>query len=145
MTDRAWAVFTARAILGIVFFIGGIYKTFMWGPLEHARSLFVVPYAKTFLPIWSLWATGAAVPVIELIAGALVLIGLWTRPSLWVLSGILVMVTFGHLLLQSSTSINPFILPRSALVLVVLLLPRDADRFSLDWLRSGRGRGTELA
>ena len=139
MTDRAWAVFTARSILGIVFFIGGFYKTFMWGPLEHARSLFIVPYAQTFLPTWSLWATGASVPVVEFIAGGLVLVGLWTRPSLWVLSAILVMVTFGHLLLQPSTSINPFILPRSALLLVVLLMPREADRFSLDWIRTRRG------
>jgi uncharacterized membrane protein YphA (DoxX/SURF4 family) len=142
-TDRAWAVFTARSILGIVFFVGGIYKVFMWGPLEHARVLFVVPYAGTFLPIWSLWATGAAVPVIELVTGAFVLVGLWTRPSLWVLGAILVLVTFGHLLLQPSTSINSFILPRSALLLVVLLLPREADRFSLDWVRTRRAGGTE--
>ena len=140
MTDRAWAVFTARSILGIVFFIGGIYKTFMWGPLEHARVLFIEPYSNTFLPIWALWASGAAIPVIELITGALVLVGLWTRPALWVLSAILVFVTFGHLLLQSSLSLNGFILPRSALLLVVLLLPSDADRISLDWSRTRRDR-----
>ena len=137
-TDRAWAVFTARAILGIVFFIAGVYKVFMWGPLEHARLLFVEPYATTFLPTWALWATGATVPLLELVAGALVLVGLWTRPSLFVLGGILVLVTFGHLLVQPSTSINPYILPRSALLLVVLLLPRQADRFSWDSIRSAR-------
>jgi uncharacterized membrane protein YphA (DoxX/SURF4 family) len=142
--DRAWAIFTARTILGIVFFIAGVYKVFMWGPLEHARVLFVEPYTKTFLPVWSLWATGAVVPVVELITGGLVLVGLWVRPSLWVLGAILVLVTFGHLLLQSSVSINPFILPRSALLLVVLLLPREADRFSVDWLRT-RGTGAGKA
>ncbi len=143
MTDRAWAVFTARSILGIVFFIGGIYKVFMWGPLEHARVLFVEPYANTFLPVWALWATGTVIPVVELVTGALVLVGLWTRPSLWVLSAILVFVTFGHLPLQSSTSINPFILPRSALLLAVLVLPSDADRFSLDWIRTRRTRAEQ--
>jgi len=136
--DRAWAIFTARTILGIVFLIAGAYKVFLWGPLEHARVLFVVPYAQTFLPVWALWATGAVVPIIELLTGALVLVGLWTRPSLFVLGGILVFVTFGHLLLQSSTSINPFILPRSALLLVVVLMPHEADRFSLDWILSRR-------
>ena len=137
---KAWAIFTARTILGIVFFIAGVYKVFMWGPLEHARQLFVVPYSDTFLPVWALWATGAAVPVIELITGALVLIGLWTRPSLFILGGILIFVSFGHLLVQPSTSINPYILPRSALLLVVLLLPAAADRFSLDGLLARRAK-----
>lgn len=117
----------------------------MWGPLEHARVLFVGPYAQTFLPVWSLWATGAVVPVLELIAGALVIVGLWTRPSLVVLGAILILVTFGHLLLQSSTSINPYILPRSGLLLVVLLLPAADDRFSLDYLMRSRSRGVAPA
>ena len=117
----------------------------MWGPLEHARVLFVGPYAQTFLPVWSLWATGAVVPVLELIAGALVIVGLWTRPSLVVLGAILILVTFGHLLLQSSTSINPYILPRSGLLLVVLLLPAADDRFSLDYLLRSRHRGAAPA
>ena len=73
-------------------------------------------------------------PVIELLTGALVLIGLWIRPSLFVLGGILVFVSFGHLLVQPSTSINPFILPRSALLLIVLVMPAQWDRFSLDGL-----------
>ena len=144
-TDRAWAIFVARTILGIVFLVAGVYKTFMWGPLEHARLLFVGPYAQTFLPVWSLWATGAAVPVLELMAGALVLVGLWTRPALVVLGAILILVTFGHLLLQSSNSINPYILPRSGLLLVVLLLPASADRFSLDHLLRSRSRAAEPA
>ena len=131
--DRAWAIFTARSILGVVFCTAGIYKTFMWGPLEHARVLFVGPYADTFLPVWALWTTGAVVPVVELIAGALVLVGYWTRPSLFALAGVLVLVTFGHLLVQDATSIIPFIMRRSALLLVVLLSPASADRFSLDY------------
>jgi thiosulfate dehydrogenase [quinone] large subunit len=138
-TDRAWAIFTARTILGVVFFIAGVHKVFNWGPLEHARRLFVEPYAETFLPAWSLWATGAAVPVIELVTGALVLLGLWTRPALFALGGILVLVSFGHLLVQPSTSINPYILPRSALLLIVLVMPSHLDRLSLDALLARRG------
>jgi hypothetical protein len=42
-TDRATAIFVARAILGTVFFVAGLYKTFMWGPVAHARELFVIP------------------------------------------------------------------------------------------------------
>lgn len=134
-TDRSCAVFVARAILGVVFFIAGFYKTFLYGPLEHARVLFVGPYADTFLPVWALWATGTMVPIVEVVAGALVLVGLWTRPALLALAGVLVLVTFGHLLVQPATSIIPFIMTRSSLLLVVLLSPADADRFSLASLR----------
>src|SRR6266705_560692 len=50
-TDRAWAIFVARTILGTVFFIGGVYKVFIWGPIAHARVLFIEPYSHTFLPL----------------------------------------------------------------------------------------------
>ena len=137
--DRAWGLLLARTLLGVVFVVAGLYKTFMWGPLEHARVLFVEPYANTWLPTWGLWASGTMIPILELVAGALVLVGLWTRPALYVLGGILVFVSFGHLVRQPGTSINPFILPRSALLLIVLLLPAAADRFSVDALRRGGG------
>ena len=133
-SDRSWAIFVARTILGVVFCIAGIYKTFVYGPLEHAGRLFVEPYADTFLPVWALWATGTVVPIVELVAGALVLVGFWTRPALLALLGVLVLVSFGHLLVQPATSIVPFIMPRSALLLVVLLMPPDDDRYSLAYL-----------
>ena len=80
-TDRAWAIFFCRAILGLIFFMAGVYKCFVMTPFGHARRYFVGPYADTFLPTWSLWATGTLVPVVELIAGALVLVGFKTRSA----------------------------------------------------------------
>jgi uncharacterized membrane protein YphA (DoxX/SURF4 family) len=144
--DRATAIFVARAILGTVFFVAGLYKTFMWGPVAHARELFVIPYADTFLPVWSLWLTGVIVPPVELVAGGLVLVGLWTRPALLALAAVLVLVTFGHLLVSPTDSIFRFIMPRSALLLIVLLSPAEADRYSLSFmLRSKRRRNAEVA
>jgi uncharacterized membrane protein YphA (DoxX/SURF4 family) len=144
--DHATAIFVARAILGTVFFVAGLYKTFIWGPVAHARELFVIPYADTFLPVWSLWLTGVIVPPVELVAGGLVLIGLWTRPALLALAAVLVLVTFGHLLVSPTDSIFRFIMPRSALLLIVLLSPAEADRYSLSFmLRSERRRDAEVA
>ena len=94
-TARAWAIFFARSIVGFIFFMAGAWKTFQLGPLTHARQLFVEPYAPTFLPTWSLWATGVVVPVVELIAGGLVILGLRTREATIALGGVLVFVTFG--------------------------------------------------
>ncbi len=56
---RALAVFVARGVLGLVFFMAGWWKVFEMGALEHARSLFVGPYAESWLPAWALWALAA--------------------------------------------------------------------------------------
>jgi thiosulfate dehydrogenase (quinone) large subunit len=132
--NRAWAILFARGVLGFIFCMAGVYKVFQMGPLGHARKFFIEPYADTFLPAWSLWAVGAIIPVIELIAGALVIIGLRTREALVALGAVLVLVTFGHLLKEPLYQFHTHVIPRLALLLFILMLPREDDRFSLDHL-----------
>jgi len=121
--------------------MAGVWKVFQLGPLGHARKYFIEPYADTFLPMWSLWAVGTTIPVIELVAGALVIIGLRVRDALVALGCVLVIVTFGHLLKQPLYEFHTHVIPRLALVLFVLMLPRDDDRFSFDYLlRQRRAR-----
>lgn len=131
--DRSWALLFARLVLGLIFFMAGVYKVFQLGPLEHARKYFL-PYADTFLPIWSLWATGVVIPFVELVAGGLVILGLRTREALVSLGFVLAIVTFGHLLKQPLYEFHTHVIPRLALLLFIFLLPREADRFSLDYL-----------
>ncbi len=139
-SGRSWAILFARAVLGLIFFMAGVYKVFQLGPLEHARRLFVVPYAETFLPVWSLWATGSVIPLIELVAGGLVLLGLWTRQALIALGFVLITVTFGHLLLRPLYEFHTHVIPRLGLLLFVLFMPRDADVYSLAHVISRRRR-----
>ena len=138
--DRSWAIFFARGILGFIFFMAGAWKVFDLGPLEHARQLFVVPYGETFLPVWALWALGTTIPFIELLAGALVLIGFRTREALIALGGVLVVVTFGHLVLEPLYEFHTHVIPRAALVLFLLVMPRGDDRFSVDHWLEGKAR-----
>ena len=140
-TNRTWALLIARAILGLIFFMAGFWKVFTLGPIEHARRLFVEPYSVTFLPAWSLWATGTVVPCVELVAGALVFLGLRTRPALLALGSVLVLVTFGHLLLEPLYQFHTHVIPRTALLLFLLTMPASDDRLSLDyWLTRRRLR-----
>lgn len=140
--DRAWAIFFCRAILGLIFLMAGIHKCFVMTPLGHARHYFVGPYADTFLPAWSLWLTGTAVPIVELAAGGLVFLGYKTRPALVALGGVLVLVTFGHLLKEPLYAFHTHVIPRLALLVVVLLLARDDDALSVDGLiRARRSAG----
>jgi uncharacterized membrane protein YphA (DoxX/SURF4 family) len=129
--NRTWAILFARLILGLIFFMAGVMKVFQLGPLEHAQKYFL-PYTDTFLPVWSLWAVGVTIPFIELIAGALVILGLRTRDALIALGFVLVIVTVGHLLHDPLYSFSGHVIPRLALLLFVLWYPREDDRFSLD-------------
>jgi len=106
--------------------------------MEHARSMFVEPYRDTFLPEWSLWFTGTTVPVVELLAGGLVLLGLWRKAAYLALGGVLVLVTYGHLLDQPLYQFHTHVIPRAALLLVLLWAPSAIDRYSLDELLEGR-------
>ncbi|MFN2399156.1 MAG: DoxX family protein [Gemmatimonadaceae bacterium] len=133
--SRSWAILFARAILGFIFFMAGAWKVFDLGPLGHARRFFISPYAETFLPDFALWAVGTIIPFIELVAGALLLIGFRTREALVALGGVLVIVTFGHLVLEPLYEFHTHVIPRAALLLFLLVMPRVDDRFSLDhWL-----------
>ncbi len=61
--------------------------------------------------------------------------------ALVALGCVLVIVTFGHLLKQPLYEFHTHVIPRLALVLFVLMLPRDDDRFSFDYLlRQRRAR-----
>jgi uncharacterized membrane protein YphA (DoxX/SURF4 family) len=134
--NRSWALLIARWILGFIFFMAGVWKVFSLGPVEHARRLFVEPYIHTFLPRWSLWATGTIVPIVELVAGGLLLLGLRIREALLALGAVLVLVTFGHLLLEPLYEFHTHVIPRAALLLFLLVMPPEEDRFSADgWLR----------
>ncbi len=130
---RSWAILFARLVLGLIFFMAGVWKVFQLGPLNHARKWFL-PYSDTFLPVWSLWAAGVTIPFIEMIAGALVVIGLRTREALIALGFVLAIVTFGHLLKEPLYEFHTHVIPRLALLLFVLMMPAEDDRFSVDKL-----------
>ncbi len=141
--NRAWALLFARLVLGLIFFMAGVMKVFQLGPLEHARKYFL-PFSDTFLPVWSLWIVGVTIPVIELLAGALLILGLRTRDALVALGVVLVIVTFGHLLHDALYDFSGHVIPRLALLLFILWCPREDDRLSLDYLLAGRKNGAGM-
>jgi uncharacterized membrane protein YphA (DoxX/SURF4 family) len=138
---QAMSFLFARLILGLIFFMAGTFKVFELGPMGHAERFFL-PYADTFLPIWSLWLVGVSIPIVELLAGALLIIGWQVRRAAVSLGVVLVIVTFGHLLRDPLFAFHTHVIPRLALVLFILILPAVVYRYSVDhWLRS-RPRGS---
>ena len=136
---RACALLFARLVLGLIFFMAGFWKVFQLGPFEHVRKYFL-PFSDTFLPVWSLWLVGATIPFIELIGGALVILGLRTRAALIALGFVLVIVTFGHLLREPLFNLTGHVIPRLALLLFLLWCPQEHDHFAVDWLLAWRKR-----
>ena len=135
--DRSWALLFARLVLGLIFFMAGEWKVFDLGPLEHARKYFL-PFSDTFLPIWSLWTVGTVIPFVELIAGAMVILGFYLRPALIALGSVIAIVTFGHLLKEPLYEFHTHVIPRLALLLFILIIPASEDKFSLGYLISRR-------
>jgi putative oxidoreductase len=136
-TSRRWALLFARLVLGLIFFMAGVYKVFQLTPAGHVRKWFL-PYEATFLPTWSLWAVGFAIPFIELLAGAMLLVGWRVHAALLALGAVLVVVTFGHLLAEPLYPFHEHVVPRLALLLFLLVMPRAEDRFGLDGLLAAR-------
>lgn len=126
-----WALLFARLVLGLIFFMAGVYKVFTLTPAGHVQKWFL-PFRDTFLPTWSLWAVGLAIPFVELIAGALLLIGWRVYEALIALGMVLVIVTFGHLLHEPLYALHEHVIPRLALLLFLLVMPREGDVFTLD-------------
>jgi uncharacterized membrane protein YphA (DoxX/SURF4 family) len=138
ISGMTWAVFFARTVLGLIFFMAGVYKVFQQGPVGHVKQLFL-PYSNTFLPIWSLWLVGLTIPFVELLGGLLVLVGWRTRLALVALGAVLVTVTFGHLLKEPLYAFHEHVIPRLALLAFVLAVPPETDTLSVDgFLRSRR-------
>lgn len=133
--DRAWAILFARLVLGLIFGMAGWGKIFKMGAAAHAHRYFVDPYASSWIPTWLLWALGVTIPFVELIAGWLIVTGLFVRPSLIALGCILAIVTYGHLLQDFLYEFHTHVIPRLALVIFILAMPREQDVLSLDyWL-----------
>lgn len=132
-----WALLFARLVLGFIFFMAGLHKVFVLTPAGHVEKWFL-PYRDTFLPLWSLWAAGLAIPFVELAGGALLLLGWRVREALLALGAVLVVVTFGHLLKEPLYPFHEHVIPRLALLLFLLVMGPDDDRFSVDGMLRSR-------
>src|SRR5213594_4906325 len=136
--DRAWAILFARLVLRLIFGMAGWGKLFQMGATAHAHRYFLDPYASTWIPTWLLWVLGVSIPYVEFAAGWLLVGGLFVRPALLALGAILVIVTYGHLLKDFLYEFHTHVIPRLALLIFILAMPRERDIVSLDHLLGPR-------
>ncbi len=141
MTNQGWARLFARMMVGIIFLMAGWWKCFELTPMQHARGMFVEGFAETWVPGFLLWGLGLAIPIVELVAGALLVVGFRTRDALVAIGIILLIVTYRHALQEPLYSIKDHILLRGILMWIALVLPAEEDKLTVDyWLERRDGR-----
>ncbi|MBK8800947.1 MAG: DoxX family membrane protein [Fibrobacteres bacterium] len=75
----------ARFFLGLLFVGASLDKIVNAAPFsDTVLNYHVIP--SSLVNVFALW-----LPVLELVCGALLLVGLWTRPATWLVSGMLLM------------------------------------------------------
>jgi thiosulfate dehydrogenase [quinone] large subunit len=87
-------------------------------------------FQKTPLPSWSVYGFGYLLPILEAIAGALVLFGFHTRRALILGAALMLVLTFGSTLRQDWSTVG--IQLTYSLVYCVLLAAARFDGYSLD-------------
>ena len=133
-TSRAVAIFFARALLGIIFTMQGYGKIFSY-TVPKVYVLFFADFEKTFLPKWLIWGTAYYTSYVELICGFLLIIGLFRRYALYLLAIDLLVVSYGHGLLQPIWDLQ-HVIPRAILLITILLAPGEWDKWNADNLLS---------
>ena len=129
--NRQIAALTLRLILGFIFLMQGFGKVFTWGVEDiYHREWFYGTY-KDLLPHFIIHATAYYTSYIELIAGALLVLGLKRNYALYALASVLVIVTFGHGLADPIWNLS-HVLYRTMLLVALLIIPVEWDKFSLD-------------
>jgi len=130
--NRNIGLLTLRLILGFLIFFQGFGKIFKFG-MENVHNNFFKSTYEDLLPSFVTHATAYYTSYVELIAGAMLIIGLKRDWALYAMASVLVIVTFGHGLAEPIWDTR-HVLVRTILLVTILLLPKEWDRFSIDGL-----------
>jgi uncharacterized membrane protein YphA (DoxX/SURF4 family) len=125
-------LFFIRMLLGIIFFMQGYGKIFAIG-VSKVYDMFFKDFEKTFLPKWLIIFTAYYTSYIELIAGFLLIIGLFRKFAMYLLALDLLIVSFGHGLMEPIWDLS-HVIPRAILLASLFLLPAEWDKWNINAL-----------
>ncbi len=130
--NQPFVYLIARVALGCLFFFQAYVKVFRLR-LENVHDEVHSGTKEAGIPSWFSRLSVYATSYLELIGGALLVLGLFTTPLLYVFGAhlVLLFIAFGYL--DGIWDVK-HVLPRFILLLLLLLLPADENIFSLDGL-----------
>jgi len=135
-TSRATAILFTRALLGIILLMQGYGKIFTF-TVPKLYDMFFKVFESTWLPKWLIWGTAYYTSYAELICGFLLIIGLFRKYAFYLLCIDLLVVSFGHGLMQPIWDLQ-HVIPRAILLITIMLVPREWDKWNLDAVLSSR-------
>lgn len=109
----------------------GYGKVFTWGVENVYNMDFFYPTYQDLLPEFIIRATAYYTSYIELIAGILLVLGLKRDYALYALASVLIIVSFGHGLANPIWDLS-HVIYRTILLVTLLIIPKEYDRFSVD-------------
>jgi len=127
---RGAGMFFIRVLLGIIFFMQGYGKLFTMGIHNVYESFFKV-FEGTFLPKWLIVSTTYYTSFVELIGGFLLIAGLFRKCAMYLLALDLLIVSFGHGLMEPIWDLS-HVIPRTILLSALFFLPSTWDRWNVD-------------
>ena len=130
--QRAAGILFIRCLLGIIFLMQGLGKVFTF-TVPKVYELFFKPFETTFLPGWLIHAAAYYTSYVELIGGFLLIIGLFKRYTLYLLAINLLIVSFGHGLMEPIWDLS-HVIPRALLLAALFVLPAEWDKWNIDSL-----------
>ncbi len=125
--DACIAFLVMRLGMGFTFFFFGLRKVLMYPGIA---DIFRERFAETWLPDILVAAFGYSIPFVELILGALVVLGLFTRPALYLMGLTMVTLNFGLAVEGDSQGVAKNIPYLILIGLDILLL--NYNKYSLD-------------
>jgi len=129
--NKSIGVLTLRWLLGFIFFFQGYGKVFKFGVDNVYKNFFKSTY-ENLLPDFITYGTAFYTSYVELIGGIMLIIGLKRDWALYALASVLVIVTFGHGLAEPIWDTS-HVLVRAVFLIPLLLLPKEWDKFSIDY------------
>ena len=123
-------VFTLRVILGLLFFFQGYDKIFKI-KINGVISTFRYELGNIKVPNFILKITAYYTSYIEFVCGALLIIGLFTKYSLYLLGIDLILVVGAFSLIKPMWDMQ-LLFPRLMLLSILLYLPEEWNLISLD-------------
>lgn len=128
------AAFIARVFLGIIFLLQGYDKVFRLG-VKQVVKVIHEPFADKGIPIFFSIAGAYYTSYVELICGAMLIIGFAKYFCLYLLGIDLLFVAFGFSIVEPVWDMKHFF-PRLLLILFLLVIPRQWDVISVDHIWS---------
>ena len=129
-TPHTAGLFFIRTLLGIIFFMQGYGKVVSIG-VSKVYEMFFKSFENTLLSRWVIYATAYFTSYAELICGALLLLGLFRKYAIYLLAINLLIVSFGHGLMEPIWSLE-HVMPRAILLSALFLLPPAWDKWNID-------------